>query len=147
MLQLIFAYLYFHALLANLKTVATAIYGLAAQTYQKKLANEQEVLLALADISMQLFALESTVLRAEKTFADVSEAKRTNLDAVAKVCAFDASEKFASAARRALSFIDDPSSAALRKGIQPFCQYEVDGLLQAKRTLANAASESEKYLF
>jgi alkylation response protein AidB-like acyl-CoA dehydrogenase len=136
-----------YALIRNLRTVATAIYGLAAQTYQKKLANEQEILLALADISMQLFALESAVLRAEKVHAGASDAKRTNLEAVVKICAFDASEKFASAARRALSFIESDNSAALRMGILPFCIYNSYGLLQAKRTLAKAASESEKYLF
>ena len=102
---------------------------------------------ALADIAMQLFALESVVLRSEKTLTGASEAKRANLDAVVKVYAFDASEKFASAARRALSFIESDNSAALRQGITPFCSYNTDGLLQAKRTLANAASESEKYLF
>jgi len=136
-----------YALIRNLRTVATAIYGQAAQTYQKKLGNEQEILLALADISMQLFALESAVLRAEKVHAGASETKRANLEAVVKTCAFDASEKFASAARRALSFIESDNSAALRMEILPFCIYNSDGLLQAKRTLANAASESEKYLF
>jgi hypothetical protein len=136
-----------HALIANLKSVAAAIYGLAAKVYQKTLAGEQELLLVLADITIQLFALESVVLRAEKRHSAVSEARRANLDAVVKVCAFDANEKFASATRRALSFIEDESGAKLRKAIQPFCQYDVEGLLQAKRVLAGSASESERYLF
>ena len=32
-----------------------------------KLANEQEILMAAADIAIQIFALESAVLRAEKS--------------------------------------------------------------------------------
>jgi len=135
------------ALINNLRTATVAIYGLAAQTYGKQLAGEQEVLLAMADITMQLFALESVVLRVMKTHAAASDAKRANLDAVIKICAFDVSEKFAAAARRALSFIAGADAAVLRRGIQPFCHYEVEGLLQAKRVLAAAASDAEKYLF
>lgn len=135
------------ALLANLKSVAAVVYDLAAKTFQKKLAGEQELLLALADITMQLFASESVLLRAGKSRSAASEARRANLDAVVTICVFDANEKFATAARRALSFIEDENSGALRKAIQPFFHYDVEGLLQAKRALAGAASEAEKYLF
>lgn len=136
------------ALLQNLKTVALAVYGEAVRVYQKKLAGEQEILMALADISMELFALESSVLRAEKCSADAGPAKQELYDAVVKVCAFDASEKFATAARRAISYIDGKDTCAdIRTGVSVFCNYEAKNLLQAKRTLANAASESEKYLF
>lgn len=37
--------------------------------------------------------------------------------------------------------------ADIRTGLSVFCNYAPKNLLQAKRTLANAASESEKYLF
>ena len=136
------------ALIQNLKTVALAIYGEAVRIYQKKLAGEQELLMALADISIELFALESSILRAEKASADAGPAKQEIYDAVVKLCAFDASEKFATAARRAISYIDGEETCAVnRRGLSAFCNYEAKNLLQAKRTLANAASETENYLF
>lgn len=43
--------------------------GLAVQTYQTKLKDEQEVLAGLADIAIQIYVLESALLRTKKTIA------------------------------------------------------------------------------
>jgi alkylation response protein AidB-like acyl-CoA dehydrogenase len=136
------------ALIHNMKTVVTAIYGVAVETCQQRLATEQELLLALADISIELFALESSVLRAEKIRGAASSVGAGLLDAVVKVSAFAASEKLMTAARRAINFIDNEvDGAVLHKGLGVFCRYQVKGLLQAKRALATATSENAKYPF
>ena len=136
------------ALIRNLKTIVTAIYGAAVQVYQDRIAGEQELQLALADISIQLFALESSVLRAQKTKKTASAAKSEQLDAVVKVCAFEISETLFSAARKAISYIDNEESCSvLSRGLVDFCQYDAKGLLNAKRTLAAATSESGSYIF
>jgi hypothetical protein len=97
---------------------------------------------------MQLFALESAVLRCQKIKASASAHKSKLLDAVVCVCAFDASEKLATAARRAVNFIDDDKScAAIHKVLGSFCYYETNDLLKAKRSLAEATSENEGYIF
>jgi alkylation response protein AidB-like acyl-CoA dehydrogenase len=137
-----------HALIRNLKTVVTAIYGVAVQTYQKNLFMEQELQLALADISMQLFALESAVLRAEKLLPSASASKSDLLNAVITVCAFDASERLSSAARRAINFIDNEEVCnSLHQGLGSFCSYKPDNLLKAKRALAGATADAGVYLF
>jgi len=46
------------------KKVALMLFGLAMQTYGPKLTDEQEVLMHLADITMEVFAAESALLRA-----------------------------------------------------------------------------------
>jgi alkylation response protein AidB-like acyl-CoA dehydrogenase len=136
------------ALIRNMKKIVTAIYTVAVQTYQNRIVAEQELQLALADISMQLFALESAVFRAEKTRMTASAEKSKSLDAVVNVCAFEANEKLAGAARKAISYIDNEEACApLHMGLGEFCYYEAKDLLQSKRTLAAATSENGSYIF
>ncbi|MGF9977729.1 acyl-CoA dehydrogenase family protein [Viridibacillus arvi] len=56
-------------LVKNAKKIALLAAGLAAQKYGPKLDVEQELLVNIANIANQLFAMESTVLRTEKAIA------------------------------------------------------------------------------
>ncbi len=58
-----------HALLASAKKLALFSAGSATERYMQKLADEQEVLGALADIIIAVFTMESAILRAEKIAA------------------------------------------------------------------------------
>ncbi|MBW6511459.1 MAG: acyl-CoA dehydrogenase family protein [Desulfuromonadaceae bacterium] len=136
------------ALLKNLKTLFLILSGAAVQKFMDKLADQQEILLAAADISIQIFALESAVLRAEKNYAAASAAKRELLLAAVKVCAFSATEIISTAARKGAFYVEEGDTLTMiLSGIRRFAKYDASGLLAAKRTLANAALESEKYLF
>jgi butyryl-CoA dehydrogenase len=53
-------------MLASAKKLTLFVAGAAVQRYANKLSDEQEVMGALADMAMQVFTLESTLLRAEK---------------------------------------------------------------------------------
>jgi alkylation response protein AidB-like acyl-CoA dehydrogenase len=132
-------------LLKRYKSVFLVLIGAAAQKFGKKLQAEQEVLLAAADLAIQTFALESTVLRAEKTYTAASEVKQTQIDAVVQVVAFDAAEKLSTAAQKAVSYIDDEATSQLvAKNLDRF---PIKGLLESKRLLAAAVSDKEKYIF
>jgi hypothetical protein len=113
-----------------------------------KLADEQEILMAAADLTIQVFAIESAVLRAEKIIDTLSEAKQAQLKAAVKVFTFNAMEEAASAARKGAYFVEEGDTLAMiLSGVRRFTKYDATGLLQAKRTLAEAAIEGEKYLF
>ncbi len=58
-----------HHLLANAKKLALFAAGAASQKYMMGLSDQQEVMGALADCIMEVFALESCILRAEKLIA------------------------------------------------------------------------------
>lgn len=136
------------ALITNLKTLFLILAGAGVQKYMDKLANEQEILMAAADIAIQIFALESTVLRAEKNYSGMSERKKELLDAVVKIFAFDAAEAAGSAARKGAFYIEEGDTLTMiLSGVRRFTKYDAVGLLAAKRTLAAAACEEEKYLF
>jgi alkylation response protein AidB-like acyl-CoA dehydrogenase len=135
-------------LLKNLKTLFLILAGAGVQKFMDKIATEQEILMAAADIAIQIFALESVVLRAEKSYPKISEAKQQLLDAVVKVCAFDASEAVGSAARKGAFYVEEGDTLTMiLSGVRRFAKYDATGLLAAKRALAAAACEQEKYLF
>jgi hypothetical protein len=135
------------ALVARLKDVYLLAAGAAGQRFREGVKDEQEVLLALADVAIQIFAVESAVLRAARTHGRAGEQKRALAQAAVKVLAFDAAEKVATAARRAAFFVMEgevlkPFLSALPK----LTAYDASGLLGAKRKLADAALEAEKYV-
>ena len=135
-------------LIANLKQAFLVVAGSGAQKYLAKIKDEQELLLALADIAINIFAIESCVLRADKMLPRLSDAKRGALVALVKAFSFTATEKTASAARKAAYYIEEGDTLTMMlSGIRRFTKYDATGLLQAKRTLADVAIAAEKYLF
>ena len=136
------------ALLKNLKTLFLILAGTAVQKYMTKLADEQEILMASADIAIQIFAIESAVLRAEKAHRSASEKKKALLEAVVKVFAFSATEIAGSAAKKGAFYVEEGDQLLMiLSGVRRFAKYDASGLLQAKRLLAQAVCEEEKYLF
>ncbi len=132
----------------NLKKLFLVVAGAAVQRFGDKLKDEQEVLLALADVAIQAFAAESALLRAEKTAPGRSEAGRALAAAAVKVHTFSACEKVAPAARRAVFYAAQGDEATLLLGgVRRYTKYDATGLLQAKRLLADAVVSQEKYPF
>ncbi|HEY6099206.1 MAG TPA: acyl-CoA dehydrogenase family protein, partial [Anaeromyxobacter sp.] len=136
------------ATLANLKRVFLVVAGAAVQRHQDKIKDEQELLLALADVAIQIFAIESAVLRAERISAGLPEGKRAAIAAAVKVHTFAAVEKVATAARRAVFYTAEGDTLTLLLGgVRRFTRYDATGLLEAKRRLAAAVLERERYPF
>lgn len=135
-------------LLKNMKTLFLILAGAGVQKFMDKLANEQEILMAAADLAIQIYALESVVLRAEKNYEAASESKRELYLAAVKVFAFEAAEVGGSAARKGAFYIEEGDTLTMiLSGVRRFTKYDATGLLKAKRLLAEAASSGEKYLF
>ena len=136
------------ATLANLKSAFLALSGAAVQRFMEKLKDEQEVLLALSDVAIQIFAIESAVLRAEKISGDLHDAARADVAAAVKAHTFAGVEKVATAARRAAFYVAEGDTlAVLLAGVRRFTKYDASGLLEAKRRLADATLERERYPF
>ncbi len=136
------------ATLQNLKTLYLVLAGAGVQKFMDKLADEQEILMAAADIAIQIFAAESAILRAEKIHHSLSAARQQQLIAAVKVFTFNATEAAATAARKAAYYIEEGDTLTMiLSGVRRFTKYDATGLLAAKRTLAQAAAETEKYLF
>jgi hypothetical protein len=81
------------------------------------------------------------VLRAEKLGA-AGGARHALAEAAAKVATFEAVEVAGTAARRAAHAAGDAQAAA---GVQKWARYSGKGLREARRLLATAALEAERY--
>ena len=132
----------------NLKKVFLVVAGAAVQKHGEKIKDEQEVLLALADVVIQIFAMESALLRAEKIAPGAADGSAARSCAAAvKVHAFSAVEKVATAARRAAFYVAEGDAAhdAARRASAASRSTTPTGLLEAKRALAEAVVAAERY--
>src|SRR5262249_8143439 len=104
------------------KKTALMVFGLAMQTYGQKLTDEQEVLMHLADITMDVYAAESAMLRALAASERQDRRAPLHVDA-ARVFVSDAALRIEASARQALAAMSDGDTlrtmlAALRRGVQ-----------------------------
>ena len=79
----------------------------ASKKYGKGFSSEQEVVGRLADMAIEVYALESAILRAEKMQKRGGGHAATALDIVA-VFAADAADRLGIAAKNALATIEGP---------------------------------------
>lgn len=108
----------------------------------------QEVLLAIADMVITAFALESSLLRAGKILAASSDAKQNVLRAVVKVAEFELAKQFQMAASRCSAYtLKGVALSEARRKIAELSDCQSEGLLEAKQLLAETAKESGKYYF
>ena len=135
-----------HAIAAFKKT-ALMVFGLAMQTYGQKLTDEQEVLMHLADITMDVYAAESAVLRALSASARQDRRAALHVDA-AGVFVSDAALRIDASARQALAAISDGDTlrtmlAALRR----ILKVTPINTVAARRRLADETVARGGYLF
>jgi len=122
------------------KKVALLAIGLAAQKHGDKLEQQQEVLGLFADIAMDVYALESAVLRAQKKAAREGEAKASLQAVVVQCFAQESMDRIEANGRKLLAALDEGDTlrtylAALKR----FTKREVVDTVGLKRQLAEAA--------
>src|SRR5207247_6996880 len=92
---------------ANAKKMFLQAAGGAVQKFREKLADEQELVAALANVVMEVYAMESCLLRAQKAAAAKGEAAiKTMIDA-ARVFIHDAAERAEHEAKRAIAAVHE----------------------------------------
>src|SRR5436305_5965387 len=90
-------------LAANAKKVALMTLGTAAQKYMMSLADQQEILMGVADIIIDAYAMESATLRAQKlAAAQGTEAAARYID-ITRVFCNDAVERIEANAKNTLA--------------------------------------------
>ncbi len=109
----------------------------------EKHLHQQEVLLALGDLIIGIFAFESALLRADKAFSTASSLRQQTLEGLIKTVSFTAVSNFQITANRCAAY----TGSALQQTITQHCNYPVTGLLDAKQHLAEVATESGVYPF
>jgi alkylation response protein AidB-like acyl-CoA dehydrogenase len=135
-----------HAVVANFKKAVLMVAGAAVQKLMMKLEKEQEVLMSVADMIIQTYVAESTVLRTEKLAATKSEEELKTHMAMMQVFLYDASEIIGRSGREALmSFADGDEMRMMMMGLRRFTKVEPFNVKDARQLVAQKAIESNKY--
>ena len=118
------------------KKTALMVFGLAMQTYGQKLADQQEVLMNVADIMIDVFSAESAVLRALAQ-GDRTPRAALHVDA-ARVFVNDAAMRIDASARQALAAMTEGDTlrtmlAALRRLLKFVADRYRDAAAAARR--------------
>ena len=135
-------------LLAGAKKVALQIAGSAVQKYMQALADEQEVIGALSNLVMEVYAMESALLRTQKMIArSGAQACAAACDA-ARVYVHAAVERMESEARRALSRIAEGDVLRTQLALlRRFLRRMPPDVIELRRRLADRALALNRYPF
>jgi alkylation response protein AidB-like acyl-CoA dehydrogenase len=132
----------------NAKKAILMVAGAAVQKLMTKLKHEQEILMNIADMIIELFAMESTLLRVEKKIAIEGEANAEMEIAIAKVFISDAVERVNLHGKHALqSFAEGDELRMMLMGLKRFTKLDPFNTKAARRAIATRISEEQKYCF
>ncbi len=96
-----------HKLLVYSKKLALFAAGVASQKYMQALADQQEIMGAIADCVMEVYAMESSILRAEKLVAAKGEPAAKQAIAMTQYYSAHAFERIEIASRRVIAAVSE----------------------------------------
>jgi len=135
-------------LVKNAKKVALMTLGTAAQKYMMKLADQQEILMGIADIILDIYAMESAILRAQK-LADSqgSEVTARYLD-MTRVFCNDAVARIEAHAKNTLAAMAEGDELrTLLAALRRFTKLTPMNAVAARQRIANVVIEANKYVY
>ena len=132
----------------NAKKVALMTLGSAAQKYMMTLADQQEILLGIADIIIDTYAMESAILRAQKLAAAQGEKSAELYIDMTRVFCNDAVERIEANAKNTLAAMSEGDElrtmlAALRR----FTKLMPMNTIAARQRIADAMIQANKYIY
>lgn len=134
--------------LLNLKKAGLMVAGAAVQKYMQKLSEEQEVLMNLADMLIEGYVAESTLLRVEKLIGMKGEAACEIQKEIAMIYLHYAVEKAAAAGKQAIyAFAEGDEQRLMLLGLKRFTKMEPYNLKAARRRVADFVIEKGAYPF
>lgn len=134
--------------LKNLKKAALMVSGAAVQKFMMSLSNEQEILMNVADMAIEIYVAESALLRVEKLIGIKGDAACELQKDMALIYLNEAVTKVNNAGREAItSFAEGDELRVMLMGLKRFTKIEPMNLKNARRRVADAMIEENKYIF
>ncbi|MGH9581076.1 MAG: acyl-CoA dehydrogenase family protein, partial [Terriglobales bacterium] len=132
---------------AAAKKVALFVSGAASQKYMTALADQQEILAALADITIEAFAMESAVLRAQKIAASQGESAAALPLAMTQVYLSCAMERIEAAGRKVLAAVAEGDMLRTQLAIlRRLGKHEPVNTIALRQQIATRVLEAGKYV-
>ncbi len=133
--------------LAQAKKIFLLATGSAVQKYREQLADHQEIVAALANIAMDVYAMESCLRRAQKSAAGRAQAGGA-MGAAARVFIYDAMDRIEKEARTALAATVDGDMLLTQLAVlRRFAKHAPLDTISLRRDIAGAVLAQDRYPF
>lgn len=135
------------AILRNLKKVFLMVAGSAVQKYGEELENNQQLLLSASDILIDIYMVESAILRTEKN-AERSGIETQNAQlAMTQLFLYKTVDKVTQKAKEGIvSFAEGDEQRMMLMGLRRFTKYqEFPNVVDLRNTIAEAIIEKGSY--
>jgi alkylation response protein AidB-like acyl-CoA dehydrogenase len=132
---------------AAAKKIALFAAGVATQKYMQAIQDQQEIMGAIANMTIETYAMESAVLRAQKLATRNGEAGTANAIAMTRVYMAGALDRIESAARMVLAASSEGDMLRSQMAIlRRLCKYEPFNTVALRQTIAQRVIEAGKYM-
>jgi alkylation response protein AidB-like acyl-CoA dehydrogenase len=131
---------------ANAKKMFLQAAGGAVQKFREKLADEQELIGALSNVVMEIYAMESCLLRAQKAAAAKGQAATQIMIDAARVFISDAAERVEHEAKRAIAAIHEGDMLTTQMAVlKRFAKRAAVDTIALRRRVAAAVQSQDRY--
>ena len=134
-------------LVASAKKMGLFAAGIATQKYMQSIQDQQEILGAIADMTIETYAMESAVLRAEKLAARNGEANAAHAIAMARVYLSGAMERIESEAKAVIAAAAEGDMLRSQMAIlRRLSKHEPFNTIALREKIAQKVIEAGKYV-
>src|SRR5579864_9247151 len=134
-------------LVATAKKIGLFAAGIATQKYMQAIQDQQEIMGAIANMTIETYAMESAVLRAQKLAARNGDAGCAHAIAMTRAYISGAMEKIESAARTVIAACAEGDMLRSQLAIlRRLCKYEPFNTVALRQGIARRVIEAGKYL-
>jgi alkylation response protein AidB-like acyl-CoA dehydrogenase len=136
-------------LLVKFKKAFLMVAGKAVQKYAMDLEKEQEIIMNAADMMIEIYAVESALLRAQKLADTKGKVAAEQAINMAKLYLVDATETIAKAGREAIySFAEGDEQRMMLMGLKRFTKLAAPyNVKELRRSIAAKVIDANKYCF
>jgi butyryl-CoA dehydrogenase len=133
-------------LVAQAKKLGLFVSGAATQKYMAAIQDQQEVMGAIADMTIEIYAMESAVLRAQKMLEQKGEAASALPVAMTQVYLTQALEKVEAAARKVIAGVAEGDMLRTQLAIvRRLSKHEPFNTIALRQQIAQKTIEAGKY--
>jgi alkylation response protein AidB-like acyl-CoA dehydrogenase len=131
---------------ANAKKLGLFVSGAATQKYMQAIQDQQEVMGTIADMTIEVYAMESAVLRAQKLVESKGDKGAALAVAMTRVYLTQAMDKIESAAKKVIAAVADGDMLRTQLAIlRRLAKYEPFNTIELRQQIAQKMIEAGKY--
>lgn len=135
------------AMLAAAKKIFLMVGGSAVLKYQQRLEEEQDILECMANLMIEIFAIESAIVRTNKAIQALGIEKAAHKVNIATVYTHESFERIEGIAKKALAAISEGDVLMTQLSIlKKLVRFKVIDLIPIKRVIAMKLIEAGKYV-